>query len=332
MNFTKGRLSGRGIGATYNRDAQTFEFLDQAHADVAPDAQGKGAARATSKMMTMLRASKMLRLDQKASIVTETETLAADVENLYFTDDEQSIRFLELRGHSTVTPSSASSGTPEMRADNITLTFHPDGRTLQHATLTTQASVVLLDGTLRKAIQASWIDLYTGADGKTLTRLDAKDRVVVVLPPDGTTPARTIRSATLTTTGDEKVGLKAALFEKDVSFEEREQPANGAVRLTRATSQQLVLTLKGKLDAIEAAEFRQNVEFVDGTMRARADRAEYDEVQGKLVLTQNEKPPKKIPNVTDTKVQVDATRIEINTNSHDLTAIGGVRTSDPARP
>ena len=136
VNFTKGRLSGRGIGATYNRDAQTFEFLDQAHADVAPDAQGKGAARATSTKMTMLRGSKMLRLDQKASIVTETETLAADVENLYFTDDEQSIRFLELRGHSSVMPSSASSGTPEMHADNITLTFHPDGRTLQHATLT----------------------------------------------------------------------------------------------------------------------------------------------------------------------------------------------------
>ncbi len=325
VTFVKGRLSGRGVGATYNRGAQTFEFLDQAHADVAPDAEGKGAARATSKMMTMLRGSKMLRLDQKASIVTATETLAADVEHLYFTDDEQSIRYLELRGHASVMPASASSGTPEMRSDNMTLTFHPDGRTLQHATLTTQASVVLIEGTSRKSIQASWIDLYTGADGRTVTRLDAKDRVVVVLPPDGSTPARTIRSAALTTTGDEK-GLKAALFEKDVSFEEREQPANGPPRLTKATSVQLILTLKGKLDAIEAAEFRQNVEFVDGTMRARADRAEYREAQGQLALFQNDKPPRKIPNVTDNKVQVDATQIDINTNTHDLTATGAVRT------
>lgn len=326
VTFARGRLSGKGLGAKYTRDGETFEFLDQASAQVAADEQGKGAARATSKTMTLLRGKKSLLLNQNAVIVTDTETLAGDVATLYFTEDEQSIRFLELRGRGSVTPIATDGGTPEMRADSITMTFHPDGRTLQHATLTTQASLVLTEAQTRKSIEGSWIDLYIGADGRTLTRLDAKDRVVVILPPDKNTPARTIRSATLTATGDEKVGLKVALFEKDVVFEERQQPAGGPPKQTRATSGQLILSLKGRLDAIDAAEFRQNVEFVDGSMTARADRAEYREAQGLLVLKQSDRPPQRIPNVTDPKVQVDATEIEINTASHDLKATGNVRT------
>jgi lipopolysaccharide export system protein LptA len=324
--FEKGRLSGKGVGAIYNRDQATFQLLDQASAQVAPDPQGKGAAKATSRMMLLQRGKKSLFLDQNATIVTETDTLFGDIATLYFTEDEQSIRYLELRGHGSVTPLSPDGGTPEMHAENITLTFQPDGRTLQHATLVNQASVVLTEAKLRKSITASRIDVTTAPDGRTLTRLDAQDRVEVVLPPDKDEPARTIRSATMTATGDEKAGLKAAVFEKDVSFEERRQPAGGPPKLTRATSVQLVLTLKGRLDAIEAAEFRQNVEFVDGTMKARADLAEYKETQGLLILRQGARAPKRIPNVTDTKVQVDGNVIEINTTSHDLKATGTVRT------
>jgi lipopolysaccharide export system protein LptA len=326
VSFVRGRLSGKGFGAIYNRDAQTFQFLDQARAEVAPDPQGKGKASASSKTMLLMRGKKSLLLDQAATIVTETDTLAGDVATMYFTEDEQSIRYLELRSRASVTPLTPDTGTPEMHADNITLTFQPDGRTLQHATLVNQASVVLTEAQLRKSISGSRIDVTTGPDGRTLTRLEAQDKVVVVLPPDQDTPARTIRAASLTASGDEKAGLNAAVFDKDVSFEEQRQPAGAPPKRTRATAAQLVLRLKGRLDAIEAAEFRQNVEFVDGTMTARADWAEYKEAQGLLTLKQAERAPRRIPNVTDTKVQVDANVIEINTSSHDLKATGGVRT------
>ena len=56
-----------------------------------------------------------------------------------------------------------------MHAENITLTFQPDGRTLQHATLVNQASVVLTEAKLRKSIAGSRIDVdhragWTDAD------------------------------------------------------------------------------------------------------------------------------------------------------------------------
>ena len=38
-----------------------------------------------------MRGKKSLFLDQNATIVTETDTLAGDIATLYFTEDEQSI-------------------------------------------------------------------------------------------------------------------------------------------------------------------------------------------------------------------------------------------------
>ncbi len=332
VTFAKGRLSGRGVGARYMREGQIVEFFDQASAQVAADAEGKGAASASSKRMTMLRGQKSLRFDEKATIVNENSTLAGDVATLYFTDDEQSIRFLELRGHASVTPVPGTSGSHDMRADSITMAFHPDGRTLQHATLTTQASLGIDEGAARKTITASWIDLYTGPDGRTVTRLDARDKVVVTLPPAKDSPARTIRSPTLAATGNEKEGLTSAHFETGVTFEE--QGSAGAKDIRKATSQTLTLKLAGGLDAIEKADFRQNVEFTDRDLRARADAAEYREKEGVLLLRQAEKGAKRIPNVTDAKVQVDAISIDLNTKTHDLSARGDVRTvtqPDPER-
>jgi lipopolysaccharide export system protein LptA len=335
IKFTKRRLSGRGVGGRYVREGETVDFFDQATAEVAPDAGGKGGARASSKRMTMLRGKKSLLLDEKATIVSETDTLAGDVATLYFTDDEQSIRYLELRGNASVTPvAGGGAGSHDMRADSITLTFHPDGRTLQHATLTTQASLGLDQGAARKTITASWIDLYTGPDGRTVTRLDARDRVVVTLPAGKDSPARTIRSPTLSATGTEKDGLTSARFETGVTFEEMTPGRAGAKDIRKATSETLTLALAGGLDAIEKADFRQNVEFTDRDLRARADAAEYREKEGALLLRQAEKGAKRIPNVTDVKVQVDALAIDLNTRTHDLSARGDVRTvtkPDPDR-
>jgi len=325
VTFSRGRLSGRGIGAKYTRTTETVEFFDQATAQVAPGPDGKGAVSASSKSMTLQRDKKSLRMDQGAKIVDESETLSGDTAMLYFTEDEENIKYLELRGKASAVPlANTPDAAPEMHADSITLTFQPDGRTLQHATLTTQASLLLTEKTGRKSIEASWIDVYTAPDGRTLTRLDARDRVIVKLPASGETPARTIRATTLTSIGDEKAGLKAARFDTNVVFEEPKGGRDGAPR--KGTSQSLQLTLNGSLDAIEKAEFRQNVVFTDADLTARADFAEYREAQGMLNLRQVDKPGSRIPSATDPKVQVNGLAIDLNTTNHNVKANGDVRT------
>jgi hypothetical protein len=52
-----------------------------------------------------------------------------------------------------------------MSADEISMGFHPDGQTLQHARLTGQAVLTLRDTNLSRSIKASMIDLSTGTDG-----------------------------------------------------------------------------------------------------------------------------------------------------------------------
>ena len=190
--FREDGCRGAASAPEYTRTTETVEFFDQATAQVAPGPDGKGAVSASSKSMTLQRDKKSLRMDQGAKIVDESETLSGDTAMLYFTEDEENIKYLELRGKASAVPmANTPDAAPEMHADSITLTFQPDGRTLQHATLTTQASLVLTEKTGRKSIEASWIDVYTAPDGRTLTRLDARDKVIVNLPASGETPART---------------------------------------------------------------------------------------------------------------------------------------------
>jgi len=335
VTFARGRLSGRGMGATYEREQETIQFLDQAAVRVAPDAEGKGAADATAKSMTLVRGQKSLRMDENARIVSETDVLAGDTATLYFTEDESALKYLELRGHASVTPvPGAPAGAPALSAGSITLTFHPDGRTLQHATLTGQAVVTLRDGGTAKSIRASWIDMYTAADGRTLTRLDARDRVVVTLPPAKDAPGRTITSTTLTATGTEADGLTLAIFDGSPRFEEKPAPARGAQAPPAGivgTAQRIALTLDGGLESIETAEFRQSARFVDGKVTATGDLAVYDEARQTLLLRANEKPPRRLSRVEDPEITVDGVTIDLSIEQHDLKARGEVSTTMAGR-
>jgi len=337
VTFARGRMSGRGEGATYEREGETIRFLEQAAVRVAPDAEGKGAADATARSMTLVRGQKSLRMDEDARITSETDVLSGDTATLYFTEDESALKYMELRGRASVVPvPGAAAGAPELRAASITLAFHPDGRTLQHATLTGQAQATLTDRGTSKSIRASWIDMYTAADGRTLTRLDARDRVVVTLPPTKDAPGRTITSATLTATGTEADGLTLAIFDGSPRFEEK--PAGAAGRAGQApaagivgTAQRIALTLAGGLESIKSAEFRQTARFVDGDVVATGDLAVYDEAKQTLLLRTNEKAPRRLSRVEDPKITVDAVTIDLSVERHDLRARGEISTTMAGR-
>jgi hypothetical protein len=236
--FRRGRLSGTSTGAKYDRSTDTVNLLAAANATVAADAQGKGAAQASSSRMSLVRGQHSLLMDENARIVGEAQVMSARKAVVLFTDDESAIKFLELRGGANVTPvPGAAAGQPRMSATDLTMAFYPDGVTMQHATLTGQAVMTTADAAGARSIHASWIDLFTGKDGQTVTKLDARDNVLVEIPATKTTAARTITSAALTASGDEKRGLTSAKFDGSPCFREggavvpagRHEPLNRAI-------------------------------------------------------------------------------------------------------
>jgi lipopolysaccharide export system protein LptA len=326
VTFTRGRLSGKGLGANYSRDQDFLQLLDQASLKVAPDDKSTDTVEATAKTMSFTREQKSLRMDQNVRVVRPSETLEGDTATFGLTDDEQAIRFLELRGNAKVTPGSVPNPPPRMNAHDITLGFQPDGRTLEHATLTGEASVGLAAEQGTRSIAASWIDMFLAADGRTLKGLQAKDRVVVELPSTKDAAARVIKSATLDAKGDDQ-GLRLAQFERDVTFEEA-QPAGSQNKTPRtASARTLVLHLGGELEAIEQAEFRQNVVFVDGDVKGDGDLGMYDaRGKGKLTLKRGGGAAARLPRVTDGSFVVDAENIDVALDTHDLAAKGAVDT------
>jgi lipopolysaccharide export system protein LptA len=330
VTFSRGRLSGRGVGAVYERDAETIRLLAEASAVVAADADGKGAADATAATMTLRRTQKSLQMDQQARITTETETLSGDTAHLFFTEDETALRFLELRGHASVVPVDArAGGTPDMRATDITMTFHPGGSTVEHATLTGAASLQLSGASGMRSIRGAWIDLFTAADGRTLTRLESKGDVVVVLPASDSAPAREIRAATLLATGREPQGLEQARFQTGVRFVEAGRDGTAAKRTV--TSAALVLALGGDLEAIERAEFQRDVVFLDGAVRGNADLAVYDARHDRVHLTPGTRTPPRVPQVADEDVTVNGLSIDLDMKTHDMRARGAVTTVSTPR-
>ncbi len=214
-----------------------------------------------------------------------------------------------------------------MRAMDIDLSFHEGTQALQRAVLTRDATMVLIEGQARRSISAATIVAETAADGKTMTLLDARERVNVRTPARDGVPERTITAATLLATGDAKSGLTAGVFSGGVSFVERTLPAAGRAAGQRTgTSQTMTLKLRGQLDAIDEAQFQQSFIFKDDGVTGEADRGIYRAAKGQLTLQsiQNGRRP---PFVTSGDVKVDAVDvIDVDLTTQDLHATRGVKT------
>ncbi|HKW03285.1 MAG TPA: LptA/OstA family protein [Vicinamibacterales bacterium] len=339
MSFSRGKMSGRGVGAVYDRGQDLLTVQDQSHIDVAPGEDGKGAMSANAKTVAVDRLHKQTRLDVAATLTHDAETLAGDTANLYWTDDEKHLRLIELRGHASVTQAAgaAANSPPDMRGDDIDLTFHPDGQTLHLASIagrTMIGSLTLIDETGRRSVSGSKVDLAVAPDGGTVTSLTAQKPVRVELPKTADNPARTITAQSLVSQGNEKEGLKQARFDGGVDFVETVPGTKGAKDSVRTgKSQTLVLGLNGKLDAIDRATFTQNATFTDGDVRGDADEAQYFATAGKLFLRPAARGARKMPHVDDGDLTVDAQQIDIDINTDDLDARGDVKTRNrPSAP
>jgi hypothetical protein len=139
--FTKGRLKGTGVGATYDQNNDVLWLLDKAHISVAPDETGGGRLEADARTAGMARAEHYIRLSGDGRIDAEGRIVRGDEIVIKLTEDDKRVQMLEQRGHSRI--DGGTGGPQSMAANDIDLTYGEDGRSLQLARLMENASVQL---------------------------------------------------------------------------------------------------------------------------------------------------------------------------------------------
>jgi LPS export ABC transporter protein LptC len=332
VTFTRGRMTGKGTGATYDRNRDVLWIIADAQVSVTPDASGGGALRATSGTAGLARADHYIRLSRAAHVVADNRTIDADDITATLTPDDQRIQVMQLRGNSRIVGTGA--GAQSMSAKDIDLTYGPDGRTLQHSKLMEQSVAQLPSEAGLRRISARMIDMAMAPDGSTVTQLNATENVVLELPGQGTSPAKIIRSSSLVAAGEGGAGLETATFEGPVDYREA-RAAKGTVAAVdrRATARRLVVRTKPGLGDLQQAEFRGNVRFVDGArMTAEAQVGVYQVEQDRLDLAPSTTDPGPPPTVTDGQLTVHARTIAMTMGTERLLADTDVRSIMQRKP
>ena len=332
VQFTKGRLTGSGVGATYDQNRNVLWLLDRATLNVKPDAAGAGAAEATAKGMGMARNEHFVRLVENAHIVGEGRTLDANEIVLQLLPDDSTLQSVAMRGNSRITGSGGASGANTMSGRDIDLTYAPDGRTLQTAKLVENAVLQFsAEGSTRK-VAAAAIDLTMGPDGSTMTALNASQNVTLDLPATADAPAKRITSATLNAGGPK--GLQTATFAGGVVYREFRTGRRGTPPPAERTarSERLIVQTQPGLGALQTADFRGNVHIVDGETVADAPRAVHDVARDSFDLSLSAGDPGPQPSLNDGRVLVYAKTINFTIGTQKLHAETDVRSSvQPSR-
>jgi lipopolysaccharide export system protein LptA len=329
LQFKRARMTGTGVGATYDMTRRVLWLLDQAKVDVAPDPKGNGAIHVTSKSAGMARAEHYMKFTGDARLDGEGHVTVADEATAFLTEDDERLTRLELRGNSHMAGKPGSTGPQDMRAKDIDLAYAEDGRTLQTAKLVENASVQLPGekGKQGRRIAGKAMDIAMAPDGATVTNLAANENVQVDLPPDGDTPARRIRSAALMATGTAGAGIQAATFLGNVEFKEaRAASGNLAVIDRNARSERMDVKTKPGFGDLESAEFHGNVHFTDGAQTtADAPMAVYSIARDTLDLSPGQGDKGSGQHVSDGRISVEAKAIQMGLTNQKMKADTNVR-------
>jgi LPS export ABC transporter protein LptC len=321
VEFTRGRMKGTGVGATYDRNRDVLWVLDQAHVVMAAEANGSGALDASASNAGLARADNYMKLVGNAHVVSDGRTADANEITALLDDTGQKIQQLQLRENSKITGN--GSGAQLMMARNIDLTYAADGRTLQTSKLM-ENSVVELPGASggpAKRIGATAIDITMAPDGATVTNLNAQEKVQVDIPADGDNPAKQIRSLTLKATGAPGQGIQNAVFEGGAEYAETRAATPKTPAIDRhARSQRLIVDTKPGFGQVERADFHGNARFIDGDTTADAPRALYNIERDQLELSLSPGDAGTGPLLNNEKLTVQAIHIRLTPSTQKLSA------------
>jgi lipopolysaccharide export system protein LptA len=318
MRFTRGRLSGSGVGADLYMDRSVLWIHNEAQLSVAPELEGGTPIQASAKTIGLADADHFMRLEGDAVITHQSKRLSANNAMVSFSAVGDVVQYIELRGQSAVRSTGDAAAGRNLTADDINLTFAPDTGLLTNAVLAHSAVLELQESGGMTQVKGSQIDLFVGPDGTTLTKLQAADPVEVSLPRQGEQPATLIRARTLLADGDAKAGLTRAVFTGGVNFRETRPGARGQAAAARvATAETLALGLKGDLGQVENARFQQNFRVEDGDLIATAAEGIYDGSAETLELRSPQgavRPKAESPDITVIGNEID---INLKTDAFD---------------
>ncbi|HWI20914.1 MAG TPA: LPS export ABC transporter periplasmic protein LptC [Vicinamibacterales bacterium] len=326
VQFSQGRMSGSGIGFTFDEQRDVMWILDKA--DVKFAAKDNLAPMAfTSGTFGYARRDRYMRFEKTMHMERDAQLIDADSAMVRLFPDREEPDYVELRNGASVTGTGPSSALKSMTARDINLDYADDGRTLQNATLAGKAEIQVAGkgaaGTQRLA--GDFMDIGLEPDG-SVRHLAARDGVVVTLPATKDAAARTIRSNSLAAQGNAQ-GIRDMTFSEGVEY--REPGAKGqAGRTVRARN--LQAGLDAAAGTLQVATFVGNVDFTDGPLHATSAEARYEVAAGKLALLG--KSPE--PHIVSDTVSIDAVTIDVTLNPRTMTAKGNVRSTllPPKKP
>jgi LPS export ABC transporter protein LptC len=323
VEFFHNRLSGSGLGMTYDKNTDSLTLVEQAIVHMAADPSGQGAADVTSGTATFARRDKMVRFDNGVRVRRDGQDITADNGVAHLSANEERVETLELHGHATIASANVmAGGLKGLSGQDITLTYAPDGQALQHAVIGGEASIQIAGQTkdTGRQISAGAIDITLAPDGTTPTALTGRDNVQLMLPADAPgAVTRTIKAASLDADGDATRGLTKARFNGTVDFREKSATVDRDARSTR-----LEVGLKQGFSSFDQAVFNGGVRFADPKFFGTSAAAQYGVETGALDLTGSE-PGIPVPHVVTEQITVDATRIEVVLDGPTLHATGNVK-------
>ena len=317
VTFERDRLSGSGLGMSYDKNTDVLSLTEQSHV-MLRDEEGKTTLEFTSGKSTLDRMAHTLALDGNVHALRDEQVIEATQGLARLTADDQRITDIELRGDSRVT--GGGSGVDAMSARDMNLHYAADGRTLEHAQLIGGGAVALTgqNGSPGRQFIGETLDMLLAPDG-SLTKATGRENVRLDLPASADAPARSIKARTLDADGVAGKGLTAARFAENVEYRE-ESGKSSSARTARARA--LTATLDN--DAIDSALFTGAVKFEEQGLQAAAGEARYDPAVGSLRLSGVEGGV--VPRVADDQVTIDANTIDVALQGRLMKAAGGVKT------
>jgi LPS export ABC transporter protein LptC len=316
VSFQKGRMTGSGVGMTYNQMTDVLTLAQQARV-VVTDETGRSINEFASGSATLARLENYLALEGDVHALRGDQVLEANSGRALLSEDDEHITFIELRGDASV---AGGSSFESMTARDIDLDYTDDGATLERAQLTENAQIKMAGGEEGPGRQFAGDALeLTFAPDTSLTRAVGRGNVRVDLPAAAGTPARTVRAQTFEATGAAGQDLNAARFDNQVAYSE-DAAAGRAARAVRSNG--LRIALAG--DQVTEAVFNGSVRFEEQGLQASGALAQYDPAKGTLRLSGAEAGV--APRVADQQIEIEAEAIDVTLQGRRMAARGNVRT------
>jgi LPS export ABC transporter protein LptC len=313
--FTKGGLTGSGVGMTYDKTNDVLTLLAEPDVTMAGRDDMPGTSfQAGSAVFD--RVMDVLALSGEAKAQRGEQTFEASSITARLSPDEQFVRLVELRGDARVAGGGGSFDS--MSAQAIDLVYFEGGEILDRVTLTGQAAAALsAKSGGRRQLTGGVLDMQLAPDG-TLVHAGGRDGIRFDLPASEGARANSIQARTFDANGTPGAGLTSASFVDDVQF--REDVPKASPRVARSRT----LDLSLEEDEVTSATFKGAVAFEDRGLAACAAQVRYSPKGGSIQLSGTDGSGG--PRASDEQVAIAAETIEVTLQNTVIDARTGVRT------